>query len=447
MAERSVMVAADFILTGGMDRANYALADYLARQGGEVHLVAHEVAHGLLGYANVHWQRVARPLGHDALGWGALRRAGMRAAKAAGAGARVFVNGGNCPWPDVNWVHYLHAAYFAPVEGPLPRRVWQRLKHRRALADEQEALRRARVVIANSEATRDEIISRLGVPPERVHTVYYGTDAQELRPITAGDRAAARAALGWEAERRVVLFVGALGDRRKGFDTVLAAWQQVCADPGWEADLVVVGRGSELEAWRRRTIDWRGTPLGYAGRPAYAQPAGDPREPRPAGAAPLRLPGSGRRSEFRGLLASNLPTVQTARPPRASDAALAPQVRFLGRRDDVPRLLAASDLMVAPTRYEAYGLAVHEAWARELPALVSAAAGVAELCPPQLRAQLLLDDPEDATALAARLRAWHQNPGAFAEWMPELGPHLRAHSWDDMAAAIVRLADERETGS
>ncbi|HEY8056504.1 MAG TPA: glycosyltransferase family 4 protein, partial [Terriglobales bacterium] len=278
MVERSVMVAADFILTGGMDRANYALADYLARQGGEVHLVAHEVADGLLGYANVHWQRVARPLGHDALGWGALRRAGMRAAKAAGAGARVFVNGGNCPWPDVNWVHYLHAAYFAPVEGSPPRRVWQRLKHRRALADEQKALRRARVVIANSEATRGEIISRLGVAPERVHTVYYGTDTQVLTPITAGDRAAARAALGWEAERRVVLFVGALGDRRKGFDTVWAAWQQVCADPRWEADLVVVGRGSELEAWQTRT---------------------------------------------------------------ASDAALAARVRFLGLRDDVPRLLAA----------------------------------------------------------------------------------------------------------
>ncbi len=33
-------------------------------------------------------------------------------------------------------------------------------------------------------------------------------------------------------------------------------------------------------------IDWRGAPLGVAERPAYAQPAGDPREPRPAGARP-----------------------------------------------------------------------------------------------------------------------------------------------------------------
>ncbi|HET9783587.1 MAG TPA: glycosyltransferase family 4 protein [Terriglobales bacterium] len=357
---------------------------------------------------------MARPLGHDALGWAALRRAGMRAAeRLAPQGARVIVNGGNCPWPDVNWVHYLHAAYFAPLAGSPARRLWQKLKHQRALADEQRALRRARVVIANSEATRREIVARLGVAPERVHTVYYGADPQVLTPITAGDRAAARAALGWAPERRVVLFVGALGDRRKGFDTLFAAWQAVCADPvdtppltrvapdgrsapwlrspaagarsapgaselpRWEADLVVVGRGAELEAWRARAT---------------------------------------------------------------AHAAVAGRIRFLGRREDVPRLLAASDLMVAPTRYEAYGLAVHEAWARALPALVSAAAGVAERCLPELRGRLLLDDPEDAVALAARLRTWGQSPESFAAPMRELSRRLHAHTWDDMAATVIALA-------
>jgi hypothetical protein len=34
-----LLVTGDFVKTGGMDRANYALAHYLARQGGEVHLV------------------------------------------------------------------------------------------------------------------------------------------------------------------------------------------------------------------------------------------------------------------------------------------------------------------------------------------------------------------------------------------------------------------------
>ena len=25
--------------------------------------------------------------------------------------ARVVVNGGNCAWPDINWVHAVHAAW------------------------------------------------------------------------------------------------------------------------------------------------------------------------------------------------------------------------------------------------------------------------------------------------------------------------------------------------
>ena len=84
--------------------------------------------------------------------------------------------------------------------------------------------------------------------------------------------------------------------------------------PAWSPD------GTRIAYFSDASIDWRGAPLGYAERPAYAQPAGDPREPRPAGAAPLRSPGEGSPSEFRGLLAPSLPAVQTARPPRGEYA-------------------------------------------------------------------------------------------------------------------------------
>ena len=36
-----LLVAADFVKTGGMDRANFALADYLAKQDYPIHLVAY----------------------------------------------------------------------------------------------------------------------------------------------------------------------------------------------------------------------------------------------------------------------------------------------------------------------------------------------------------------------------------------------------------------------
>lgn len=375
-----LLIAADFVKTGGMDRANYALADYLARCGAEVHLVAHSVGDALRSQPNVHWHPVARPFGHDALGWGRLARAGRRwnrrLARRPG-GVRVLVNGGNCALPGaVNWVHYVHAAYRSPLAaGPL-RRAWQSLKHRRALRDERRALAGARLVIANSERTRRDLLDRLGIVPERIQVVYYGCDPARFPSALPADRAAARATLGWPPEGRTVLFIGALGDRRKGFDTLFTAWQRLAARPEWRAagaiELAVIGRGAEFDLWRRR----------------------------------------------------------------AADAGLA-SIRFLGFRRDVPELLAASDLLVAPTRYEAYGLGVHEALVCGLPVLVSASAGVAERLPPALEAWKI-QDPDSETELEARLLHWSGliEPPEFAE----LSRRLRAYTWDDMARDLLRYA-------
>lgn len=374
-----LIVAADLVKTGGMDRANYALADFLARQGQPVHLVAHGVGEGLLRHSNVAWHRVARPLGHDALGWTLLRRAGRRwARRIAAENGRVLVNGGNCSWPDLNWVHYVHAAYASPLAGGALRQAWQARKHRRALADERRALGVARLVIANSERTRRDLIGRLALPPERVRVVYYGSDPEQFPLITPAARAAACAELGWPLDRRRALFLGALGDRRKGFDTAFAAWQRLCVRPDWDLDLIVAGRGAELDSWRRRV----------------------------------------------------------------QHAGLAARIQILGFRRDVPRLLAASDLLLAPTRYEAYGLGVHEALTRGLPALVSADAGVAERLPDGLSG-LLLRKPDAGNAaveLAERLLWWRERAAELAPALAQLAPHLRAWTWDDMAARILELA-------
>lgn len=247
-----LMVASDFIKTGGMDRANYALADYLARQGAEVHLVGYSAGQGLRGRANVHFHPVAKPLGSEALGWGRLDRAGRHwARQLAGRGGRVLVNGGNCRWGDINWVHYVHAAYAATVAGGPLDRAWQGWKYRRARRDERRAMPRARFVIANSERTRRDLVERLGLEAARVHTVYYGCDAAMFAPPSEQERELARRGLGLAQGRATAIFVGALGDRRKGFDTLLAAWQRL-GRADWPADLLVAGRGRELEAWQER---------------------------------------------------------------------------------------------------------------------------------------------------------------------------------------------------
>ena len=124
---------------------------------------------------------------------------------------------------------------------------------------------------------------------------------------------------------------------------------------------------------------------------------------------------------------------------RAEAEGLGESVRFLGFRDDVPRVLAACDLLVSPTRYEAYGLNVQEALCCGLPAIVSAGAGVAERYPEPLR-PLLLPDPDDAADLARRIAAWRADPVPTREAVDDLGRALRGRGWDRCAAEIVALA-------
>jgi len=82
-------------------------------------------------------------------------------------------------------------------------------------------------------------------------------------------------------------------------------------DPGWDARLVVVGTGASLPSWRARTVE----------------------------------------------------------------EGLGDSITFLGFRNDVPDVLAACDLLVSPTRYEAYGLNVQEALCTGLPAIVQRRGG------------------------------------------------------------------------
>lgn len=371
------LIAGDFATTGGMDRANLALASYIARLGGPVRLVAHRVGAELLAYPNVHFIQVPKPAGAYLLGEPLLDAVGRSwARRTLAEGGEVIVNGGNCTVPAANWVHYVHAAYQPEGMGSGARRLKAAVSHRYYRYTERRAVRRARIVIANSERTRADLLRATGIPAERIHVVYLGGDPERFHPCTPEERRAARAALGWPEARRVALFVGALGDRRKGFDTLFAAWARLCARGGWDVELKVVGTGAQREAWEREA----------------------------------RARGLGER------------------------------IQFLGFRHDVPTLMAAADLLVAPTRYESYGMGVHEALCTGLPALVSRTAGVAERYPPTLR-DLLLDDPNDAEELVRRLEAWWARGAEMASHVAELSAELRSHTWDRMSAQIVELLE------
>jgi glycosyltransferase involved in cell wall biosynthesis len=81
---------------------------------------------------------------------------------------------------------------------------------------------------------------------------------------------------------------------------------------------------------------------------------------------------------------------------------VAERVRFLGRREDVPQLLAACDVFALPSLYEGSSLAVLEAMAAGIPIVSSAIGGTDELIEDG-RSGLLVA-PGDAEALAGALR-------------------------------------------
>ena len=376
-----VVVSGDFWRRGGMDRANFELARWLVDRGDRVHLVAHRVDDVLASSRGVDVTIVPRPLGAHALGFVLLDRIGARVARMrAKDGARVIVNGANCHFYDATWVHAVHHAWPVRDEGaPLRVRAKNRIDKWRSRRDEKTILRRARVVIANSEKTRRDLESFVQVDPARIHVVPLGCDPDADAPQDARVIAERRHALGVAPGELSVVFIGALGhDRNKGLDTLLEAWALL------KRDRQVAGRvfaiGAAVPRWRAEIA-------------------------------------------ARGL---------------EGDVAL------LGARDDAGDILAAADLLVAPSRYDSYGLAVQEALCRHVPAITSSGSGVSERYPPSL-ARLVLPDPDDARALAERITWCARDRESGAPEIPReiarLGDEIRAHTWSRMSEEIVACVE------
>jgi glycosyltransferase involved in cell wall biosynthesis len=375
-----ILICGGFHTRGGMDRSNLALADRLLDRGHRVWLVGHEIDEQIAQRQGVTAVAVPRPAGSITVGESRLARRAAEVArqvKAANPDAIVVANGGNGISPDVNWVHYVHhASRFEDDGAPIVVRLKNRYAERVFRKHEESAIQKPKLVITNSELTRRHVVELLGVDAQWVATVYLGANA-EWAPPGSDERRSARAWLNIADDVPVVAFVGALGhDKRKGFDTLWAAWREVSSDPAWNAHLVVAGGGRQVERWRRITAETGG------------------------------------------------------------------RVHILGFTDRVRDLLAASDLLVSPVRYEPFGLNVTEAICRGVPAIVSANAGMAELYPPALRSWLLAD-ATDHHELANKLKAWRRDIEGAQKAFAPFGSTLRQRSWQAMADDFIALVHAR----
>jgi glycosyltransferase involved in cell wall biosynthesis len=383
-----LIVAGDFVRTGGMDRANLALAEYLAKNspsGSKIHLLGHRFSESLRKFPNIQNHSVPKPLNSNWLGEPLLNHGSQSFIRKIRQNHDpcVIVNGGNSlsKHCSINWVHYVHAAW-QPSFMKVPKRsvlsdFKNRISQNTSLRHERIAFTQAPLIIANSNLTKSHISNLYQIDPARIQVVYYGTDQNEFTPVTILERESARCDLKIERNRPVVVFVGALGDSRKGFDILYDAWKILARKSDWDALLLVIGTGKLVSYYQE-------------------------------------LQRSGCCSQ---------------------------SIRFLGFRKDVCQILAGSDLLVSPTRYEAYGLNVHEALCRNIPVLVSESAGVAE--------RLFLGDSQaddhdmtlpvgiDATDLADKLIYWRENQTQYSVKAARYGQMLRENSWDTQMKSLI----------
>ena len=111
-------------------------------------------------------------------------------------------------------------------------------------------------------------------------------------------------------------------------------------------------------------------------------------------------------------------------PDEAKALGIADRVHFLGLVKNMPTLMHSVDAFVFPSRYEAMSLSLLEALAAGLPIITAKTAGGAEIIGTDCG--IVLDDPDDATALA----------GAITKLAD--APELRR----DMGEAARLLADQ-----
>jgi glycosyltransferase involved in cell wall biosynthesis len=116
---------------------------------------------------------------------------------------------------------------------------------------------------------------------------------------------------------------------------------------------------------------------------------------------------------------------------------IADQVKWLGERQDVRRLLASADIHCqANLRPEPFGIAYVEALAAGLPVVASRAGGVTEIVDDSCG---VLVPPGDSTALAAALDRLIRDR-SFRATLAAAAP-ARARRLSDPATQMGRLAD------
>ena len=90
------------------------------------------------------------------------------------------------------------------------------------------------------------------------------------------------------------------------------------------------------------------------------------------------------------------------------ESRLGNEVYFLGFRDDIPELLRQIDIIVVPSKREAFGIVILEAMAAHVPVIATKVGGIPEIVDHGLTG--ILVPPEDADSLSKAIKYLMENP-------------------------------------
>ncbi|CCW36540.1 glycosyltransferase [Chthonomonas calidirosea] len=211
----------------GHGRVNYEVIRGALRHGHKVTVLAAEVAPELLEHPNISWVRLTWSKRYTTLignVWFAVKSTSVLKKQRSHIDV-VKLNGFTSFYPaDVNAVHMVHETAsrslgaMPNVPQPLFKSLYRKLYMKSSAALERRAFQQAKVLVAVSEKVKEELLTHLKLPPEKVRTIVNGVDTLEFCP---GHQA--RTALGLPENEVLGLFVGDIRTYGKNLDTVLKA--------------------------------------------------------------------------------------------------------------------------------------------------------------------------------------------------------------------------------
>ncbi|HVL91220.1 MAG TPA: glycosyltransferase family 4 protein [Actinomycetota bacterium] len=260
---RVAFVAPSFGEAEGQGRVNLEIARRLIERGARLDVYTSRLPTGGLPGARV--RLAPRPFPIELLNqllfvaWATLAVARRRYDVVHADGASLLSRA------DAVAAHMLHSVWREIARGREPglRGLYRSLSNAINVRLERRAYRRARLVLANSERTADDLVRAIGVARDRIRVIPLGVDAARFHLPSAAERANARARLGAGPDELVAVLVGAV-EPRKGVPQAVEAFAGIEG-----AMLVVVGdtRGGAIKreaAARRARVrfeEWPADPL------------------------------------------------------------------------------------------------------------------------------------------------------------------------------------------